>query len=666
MIVRTAIALVAVLELALARLLPENGVGLFLRLGAATIVVLLPGGLVAEALGFRSASATLAWTMASVTVALGAVVVLHTSFSLALWLLAAIAIGALALAPRQARPRRAAASGAVVAAGVLLGALVWRVAPAAVQGDGLFHLARVRKLTELGSLHLSSLNELVHGGLHPGYAFPLWHGFLAAIAKLAGVDPTVVVQHEGSLLVPLALLVAYEAGAALFRSPALGLATAAAQVALVAFAPGHGGSYPVLDLPATSSRQLLVPAVLALVFLHVASPSWKALASIAAGSLGLALVHPTYALFVCVPLGGWLVVRAFVDRSDARRIGEALAAVVVPSAGVALALLPVVRQTVSHNPSRAQLDLSIAHYGNQVDLLAGGGYRLAPEVFGRTGAVAVAALVFVPLAALAWRRRWASFVLGGSLAVLALMLTPFLFEHLSDAVSLSQSRRAAGFLPFAFALAGGMAVLARLLGPLVVPLALAAGIALQLVWPGDFGYTLENGGPALATWIAAFGGAAALVAALIVRPARDLERRGALAALAACAFTLPVVVHGFAHWSRDSTPDRYALTPGLVQALRHDVPSRGVVFSDLETSYRAAAEAPVLLVAAPPAHVADTTKNDPAARRGDVITFYKTGDLAIPRGYGAQWLIVDRSRAHPRFGLRPVYADSRFVLYRLP
>ena len=33
------------------------------------------------------------------------------------------------------------------------------------------------------------------------------------------------------------------------------------------------------------------------------------------------------------------------------------------------------------------------------------------------------------------------------------MLVPFLFEHLSDAVSLSQSRRAAGFLPFAFAFA---------------------------------------------------------------------------------------------------------------------------------------------------------------------------------------------------------------------
>ena len=106
MIARTAIAGAALVELALARLLPESGVGLFLRLGAATIVVLLPGGLIAEALGFRSASATLAWTLASLTFALGVVFLLHASLSLALWILLAIALGALVLAPRQPRPRR--------------------------------------------------------------------------------------------------------------------------------------------------------------------------------------------------------------------------------------------------------------------------------------------------------------------------------------------------------------------------------------------------------------------------------------------------------------------------------------------------------------------------------------------------------------------------------
>jgi hypothetical protein len=245
------------------------------------------------------------------------------------------------------------------------------------------------------------------------------------------------------------------------------------------------------------------------------------------------------------------------------------------------------------------------------------------------------------------------------------MLMPFLFQHLSDAVSLSQSRRAAGFLPFAFGFAGGLSVLAGLLGAFVVPFGLAAGIALQLLWPGDFGYTLSNGGPALATWIAAFGGAAALVGALILRRPRETYRPGPLAALAACLFTLPVVVHGLAQWRPRGEPDPYALTPGLVSALRHDVPKRGVVFSDLETSYRVAAQAPVLVVAAPPAHVADTTKNNPYARRKRVLAFYSNGNLAIPRAFGARWLVIDRSRAHPPIGLRPVYADARFVLYAL-
>jgi hypothetical protein len=285
-------------------------------------------------------------------------------------------------------------------------------------------------------------------------------------------------------------------------------------------------------------------------------------------------------------------------------------------------------------------------------------------VLARSGAVAVAALVLVPLAALAWRRRWATFVLGGSLAVLALMLTPFLFERLSDAVSLSQSRRAAGFLPFAFAFAGGFAVLSGVLRVFAVPLGLAAGVVFQGLWPGDFGYTLEQGGPALATWIAAFGGAAALVGALILKP-REIERRGVLAALAACLFTLPVAIHGLAHWTPSTGQDPNALTPGLVAALRHDVPKQAVVFSDPETSYRIAAEAPVLIYAAPPAHVADTTKNNPYRRVDKVKAFLRTGNLAIPRGYGAMWLVVDRTRPHKRIGLRPVYADARYVLYAL-
>ena len=71
--------------------------------------------------------------------------------------------------------------------------------------------------TRFDGLSLRAVDEFADGGLHPGYAFPLWHGFLALIAQLAGVDPALVVRHEASVLAPLAVLVAYEAGHALFR-----------------------------------------------------------------------------------------------------------------------------------------------------------------------------------------------------------------------------------------------------------------------------------------------------------------------------------------------------------------------------------------------------------------------------------------------------------------
>jgi hypothetical protein len=664
-ILRIVVALAALADLAVARLLPESGAGLFLRLGAATIVVLLPGGLVADALGIRLTSATLVWSLVALALALGVVFAVSGSFGVALLVLLAVVVAAIVLAPRAPRPRRIAGSRLVLAVGIVLGALLWHVAPRAVQGDGLFHLARVRKLVELGDLTPSSLNELVNGGLHPGYAFPLWHAFLAAVAKLAGVDPALVVQHESAVLVPIALLVAYEAGALLFGSAWLGAAAALAQVALICFAPGHGGAYPVLDLPATAARQLLVPATLALAFAHVREPSRRTLVSVAAGALVLALVHPTYALFLCLPIGGWLVVRALTDRVDARRIGEVLGAIALPSLAVALALLPVVRKTASHDPSAAERARAIRHYGRQLVVASDTHYRLAAAVFTRTGAVAVAALTLVPLAALAWRRRWSAFVLGGSLAVLLVMLVPFLFVHLSDAVSLSQSRRAAGFVPFAFALAGGAAVVAQLLGVFVLPIALAAGIALQALAPGEFGYKLQEGGPVFAVWVALVGGALAVVVAAVVRRRVVVERLDALAALAVAVFVVPVAVHGFAHWSHATGPDPHGLSPGLVSALRTDVRKRDVVFSDVATSYRIAAAAPVLLAAAPPAHVADTTANHPYRRQREVDRFLETGNLSIPRRYGAEWLVIDKSARHPLLPLTPVYRDSRYALFRL-
>jgi hypothetical protein len=239
-------------------------------------------------------------------------------------------------------------------------------------------------------------------------------------------------------------------------------------------------------------------------------------------------------------------------------------------------------------------------------------------------------------------------------------LVPWVFTPFSDAVSLSQARRLAAFLPFAFAFAGGLAVLARLVGPLLIPAALVAGIALQWIYPGDFGYVLDDPGPAFVTWIAVVGALAALAFGLL----RRNVSREAGAPLAAAAFLLPVAVVGLRGWSPPAAAPG-ALTAGLVDALRAEVPGRAVVYSDPQTSYRLAAAAPIYVAVAPPGHVADTVDNRPYERARDARRFLRTGDLAVPRSYGADFLVVNRARTRRAFELPQLYRDARFALYRL-
>jgi hypothetical protein len=622
-------------------------IGDYLRLAFATVLVLAPGRMVARALGLRTSSASLAFSMGSLFVAWAIVFTLHGTVWLAAAVLAVIGLAALAARggagrrwlARAARPAERRGSAAlfesvggrrlVFAGGVALGLALWRVA-GVVTGDGLFHLARVRKLVDLGDLHLRTVDEFVNGGLHPGYAFPLWHGFLALVSALSGLDPRVVVDHETSLLAPLALVVVWEAGAALFGTAGAGIAVLAATLALYCFAAGHGGSYTSLALPATAARQILVPAAYALFFGFTASGRRAELAALALAFGAIALVHPTYALFALIPLGA----SALVFAGGRRRSAAALASCCVPALLVYLWLRPIVEQTLSVNPSKAAKLSSLAHYSGQLVVSSLDHYRLAASVVGRTGAVAVAALALVPLAGFAVRSRWGALVLGGSIAVLLLMLVPFLFTHFSDLVSLSQSRRAAGFLPFAFAFAGGLMLLARSLA--ILPLALAAGIALQLLWPGDFS-SGTHGGPAAVTWFALAGGAVALGLGLLFARG-EVEGRPRLVALAAALFVLPVAIHGFSRWSALTPSDPDALSPALISELAR-LPARAVVIASPATSYEILADAPVYVVAAPLVHVANTRANDPSQRIAAVELWLKTGDPSIPRRYGATWAV---------------------------
>ena len=476
---------------------------LYLKLAFATAVVLAPGWLLARTLGVRSVSATLAWSLVTIFGALAVTFALGSTLTLTLMLLAVVVLAAVAVRIRRGwRPAEAVPGRAwAFFWGAVVGLVIWVAAPS-VQGDGLFHLARARKLLSLDALSLDRVSEFADGSLHPGYAFPLWHGFIALIAKVAGEDPERVVVHLPSILAPLAVVVAFEAGWALFRRTWAAGVTAGAQVAMICFAPGLGGAYVFLSLPATAARQLLVPAALALAFESVRSPSVGLVASTAAAGLALAVVHPTYAIFLWIPFVGFLATRALWERKDLRNGTLALVALVVPAALFLLWLRPIVNDTRSVSPDADELRRAFEQYRGQLVVHSDTSYNLAPEVFTRAGAVAIAALLLIPLAGLAARRRWAAYVVGGSLAVFAVMLLPFLFTSLADLVSISQARRAAGFLPFAFAFAGGFGVLARLVGPLLLPLALGAGMFLQIVYPGDFDYVLKDPAPAWIAWFA--------------------------------------------------------------------------------------------------------------------------------------------------------------------
>ena len=648
--------------LGVARLFPAEGFGLWLRLIAATLVLLLPGSLVARALRLRGASAAVAFGLGALGPALLLVFLVHSSIWLALVVLAVIAVVALPFALRVISGPPPRDTIAVALVGLGLGALLWHVA-GDVTGDALFHLGRVRKLVDFGDLHVRSVDEFRDGGLHPGYAFPLWHAFLALVSKLAGVDPTQVIRHEPSAIAPIAFAVVYESGVALFRSTWLGIGVLAATVTAAAFAPGHGGSYTLLAQPGTVDRYVLVPAALTLFFLFLRHPGWQLALGLSAIGVEVFLVHASTAVFLGILLVGFALARVLLARTDLRSSAAALAALFVPVGAAILWLLPIIRETASHSPSADELRRSLAKYAAEVHVDSLHRYALRPEVVSRGGAVAVGALVLVPLAAFASRQRWAAFVIGGTLAILGIELLVWVFPHFSDAVSLSQARRAAGFVPFAFALTGAAAVLTRLIGFFVLPLALGAGIALQLAFPGDFGPGLEKGGPAIATWIAAIGGLVALGVGL--RLGRRLDARGWVAGAAVVLFCVPIAVHGLRNWS-PARSDPHALSPGVLAAILDHVPKRAIVFSDLETSYRISAFAPVYVAAAPPAHVADTLGNRPYSRRLSVIRFFASGDPAILDRYHADWLVVDRSRFDVKSPWPLVYEDARYALYHRP
>jgi Family of unknown function (DUF6541) len=663
------------LLLLVGRLLPAEGIGLALRLtGAAACVLLLPGAFVVRATGSPrtlgvALAAALAWSLAAVFAVLVVLFAVSGTLGLGVGLLAATMVAGFALSLRTAAPAfdrtDLCAVVGLTALGVVLGGLLWW-ATGTIGGslgpttsDALFHLARIRKLEDAGPLtSVGIVNELSGAHVHPGYAFPLWHGALALVARLAGVDPELVLLYLPPILVPLAVLLAYGAGTALFRTWAGGIAAAAGQLALVAFARGGVGWLQFLSQPGGAARLLLVPGLLALAFAYLEERRRATLGAVAAGALGLVVVHPTYVVYVALPLAGFLLARAILsDGADTGALLTALGAVIVP-AGLFLAWLA---QFLGDTGARPQVRFTL-----QVETVDGG-LRLRPEQLAFGSGIKVAALVAVPLALLAGGRRWAAYVLGAPAVLGVVALVPPAFETLSDAVSLSQAVRLGSFLPLPFALAGA-ALLAGRFGAAGVTVALAAALGFELAYgPGATG-------AGWAVWFAALAATCGLAVCGFLEPL-ELDRRAPArwAAAAAAALVIPVAVGGMSRLERWDDPDPYALTPGLVSALDKDVRPLSVVLAPSVTSYRLAGDAAVRIVVAPPGHVAFNTEQDYRARSCAAREFFLDPSFSaaaraeILRRYRPSWVVVDKTRGQPALPpeLALVYEDDRYALYRV-
>ena len=677
-----ALALAAPLLLLVARQLPEDGVGLYLRLFAAAVCVLvLPGALIMRALAWQPVPA-LALTgsvVLSLAVAMGAFAITFLvggTIMLALAImglavLAALVPAALARVYRRAGERLAFV--VLVVAAIAYGGVVWWVAHSIGTGDVLFHLARARKIADGEALSsLNVVNEFRDGGLHPGYAFPLWHGVLAAIAKLAGVDVSLVVLHLSSVLVPVAFAAAYAAGRALFGSWIGGAAVLAAQAAQIGFSRGGVGLFQFIDLPASFTRAVLVPALLAFLFAYLrerdrrAAPAarglahWPSSSSIRPTSCSSPFRSPGSRCSPsrsCGPGARPSPVSQPPSRSYSSTVGLFLAW-----------LQPTIASTESFRPAQNEVQRALGHYGDQLEV-RGSNYRLAPDVLTRAGPVVIAGFLLLPLAAVGVRRRYGAYAAGGMLACLAVLLIPVLFTHFSDLVSISQSRRLAAFLPVPFVIAAAAVLVGRARAAGVV-IAFAGGLALELAYSAG-----GEPGPVWPLWVAVIGGAAGIAAGVLlpVRWERLLDPTR-WAALAALVFVLP---HD-RRWARRPEP------PGRARHLRahardRDRPARarrrcGRARSRCRPSYRVGAFAPVYVVAMPAPHVANTKANRPYRRQRDAIRFFSRSrtdaerEATIER-YGADWLLVDKRASYPEAfvrGLDLEYQDGRYALYRLP
>jgi hypothetical protein len=533
-------------------------------------------------------------------------------------------------------------------------------------GDAVEHIARMRKITELDppARHLDELGILPPDtGLHPGYAFPLWHASGGVIVWLSHLEETFMFRYWPTALVPFVAAAVYRAGREMFGCWPAGVATCVAYLGVFAF-PFGAGFFAQISYPGYIAIFLFWPLVIERTFVFLREGGWEPPLTAAAASFVVTAIHPSYTPFMILLIGAFLVAQTLVRRrDDVRRSTIALGAVTVPFLLFLVWLYPAAKS------ASATVKGGANHFGSLVDS-HGDLVNMKAGWVTRGGAVAVAALLFVPLASAATRTRAAAFVASASTVVILTLIVPYFFTPFAHVMSISQGRRFLFYLPFAFALTGGALVLARFRYYAVAG-AFALGLGLYLIWPGEATYVLQHPGP---SWLAWFAGIAGLVVFAVGATRRLNLRYGNVWGLAiVVALVLPTAVTG-AHDMVRFKGAPHEFSTGVLNAVDTYVSSDDVVLALPKVGYRLSDRAPIYLMASTGGHGGNTTVNDQGDRRKAAVDFFDFDTTpaeaqAIVEKWDVQWVLVRKDFPQwswPREYLdrfQPVYEDKRYALY---
>ena len=324
-----------------------------------------------------------------------------------------------------------AVAGALAAG--LFAFIAWRISTGVIS-DALFHVGRMRKLEDIGSLSLTAISSYKDGAPHAGYAFPLLHAAFAGVADLAGVDVATAFIYLQPLCALLTMFGAFAVARSLTGWRTAGyLAAAVLAWDLVTLI---NGLIQQVNQPPVFTFFVLTPAAV-LLFVGAMrgsrSAAWSAMAAVTV----IALVHPTYAvpclaIAAGIALGSW---RAHLRMPPVAL--EALGASFLASAAVAAWIWWVAirggerRAIITHSDE-------FLHHGARAILM----YPWAP-VFGR-GYVLVAILCLILLV----RFRDLLPAAGAMLAPLTLLLLPGLSTVVLAATGMGQFHRFWQVLPW--------------------------------------------------------------------------------------------------------------------------------------------------------------------------------------------------------------------------